>query len=545
MTRRDKTVVLALIGLLIVTSAVAVATDRGEGSIEAAFGGVYVEGVAGVPQFLNPLLATTNVDQDVARLAFAGLTRFDRQGRIVPDLALNFHIGTDGKTWTFEIRPDAYWHDGKEVTADDIVYTVGLVQDRAYTGPFGEAFRGVTVQRVSDRTVRFVLPEVFGRFAESTTLPILPAHVLGNVKYADLARQPFNLRPIGSGPFRVTEVDGRQVVLVRHERFHRTQPGRSRPYLDKIILRSYRDSSEALVALARNEIDGTGGLNSVDAERARTLKNVDLFSLPTNDFTAAFMNMRGDKPYFRDRTVRQAVATAIDRGRVLQVAADGRGRVADEFVPSTSWAYAREIQRYAYSPATARTLLDDGGWRDSDGDGVRDKDGVALRFAVTTSDEPARIAAAQQVAGDLTAIGMSVTVRTVAFAELVDKVARERSFDMLVVGITTGADPDPYAFFHSSQSRDPGFNFSGYSTLPMDRNLETARRTYEQEKRRELYAAVFQQIASEVPVVFLYFADYLYAQSRSVKGLKIAPVSDPTARFWDIEDWYVKTQPRR
>lgn len=545
MTRRDKTVVLALIGLLIVTSAVAVATDRGEGSIEPAFGGVYVEGVAGVPQFLNPLLATTNVDQDVARLAFAGLTRFDRQGRIVPDLALNFHIGTDGKTWTFEIRPDAFWHDGKEVTADDIVYTVGLVQDRAYTGPFAEAFRGVTVERVSDRTVRFVLPEVFGRFAESTTLPILPAHVLGSVKYADLAKQPFNLRPIGSGPFRVTEVDGRQVVLVRHERFHRTQPGRSRPYLDKIILRSYRDSSEALVALARNEIDGTGGLNSVDAERARTLKNVDLFSLPTNDFTAAFMNMRGDKPYFRDRTVRQAVATAIDRGRVLQVAADGRGHVADEFVPSTSWAYAREIQRYAYSPAAARTLLDDGGWRDSDGDGVRDKDGVALRFAVTTSDEPARIAAAQQVAGDLTAIGMSVTVRTVAFAELVDKVARERSFDMLVVGITTGADPDPYAFFHSSQSRDPGFNFSGYSTLPMDRNLETARRTYEQEKRRELYAAVFQQIASEVPVVFLYFADYLYAQSRSVKGLKIAPVSDPTARFWDVEDWYVKTQPRR
>lgn len=545
MTRRDKTVVLALIGLLIVTSAVAVATDRGEGSLEPAFGGVYVEGVAGVPQFLNPLLATTNVDQDVARLAFAGLTRFDRQGKIVPDLALNFHIDPDGKTWTFEIRPDAYWHDGKAVTADDIVYTVGLVQDRAYAGPFGEAFRGVTVERVSDRTVRFVLPEVFGRFAESTTLPVLPAHVLGNVKYADLAKQPFNLRPIGSGPFRVTEVDARQVVLVRHDRFHRTQPARSRPYLDKVILRSYRDSSEALVALARNEIDGTGGLNSVDAERARTLKNVDLYSLPTNDFTAAFMNMRGDKPYFRDRTVRQAVATAIDRGRVLQVAADGRGRVADEFVPSTSWAYAREIQRYAYSPAAARTLLDDGGWRDSDGDGVRDKDGVALRFTVTTSDEPARIAAAQQVAGDLTAIGMSVTVRTVAFAELVDKVARERSFDMLVVGITTGADPDPYAFFHSSQVRDPGFNFSGYSTLPMDRNLETARRTYEQEKRRELYAAVFQQIASEVPVVFLYFADYLYAQRRSVNGLKIAPVSDPTARFWDIEDWYIKTQPRR
>ncbi|MDQ3399693.1 MAG: ABC transporter substrate-binding protein, partial [Chloroflexota bacterium] len=128
MTRRDKTIVLALIGLLVATSAVAIATARGEGSVAPAFGGVYVEGVAGVPQYLNPLLATTNVDQDVARLAFAGLSRFDREGKIVPDLASNFHIDPDGTTWTFDLRPDAYWHDGKEVTADDVLYTVGLVQ---------------------------------------------------------------------------------------------------------------------------------------------------------------------------------------------------------------------------------------------------------------------------------------------------------------------------------------------------------------------------------------------------------------------------------
>lgn len=199
MTRRDKTIVLALIGLLVLTSAGAMAMDRGEGAVEPAFGGVYVEGVAGVAQHLNPLLATTSVDQDVARLAFAGLTRLDRGGQVVPDLAASFRIDPDGKTWTFDLRPDAYWHDGRQLTADDIVYTVGLVQDRSYLGPFSEAFRGVTVQRVSDRSVRFVLPDVFGRFAESTTLPILPAHILGGVRYSELSRQPFDLRPIGAG----------------------------------------------------------------------------------------------------------------------------------------------------------------------------------------------------------------------------------------------------------------------------------------------------------------------------------------------------------
>lgn len=545
MTRRDKTIVLALIALLVLTSAGAIATDRGDGSTEAAFGGVYVEGVAGVPQYLNPLLATTNVDHDVTRLAFSGLTRFDRTGAIVPDLAAGFTVDESGRAWTFELRSDATWHDGKDVTADDVVYTVTLVQDRAYVGPFSEAFRGVAVERVGRKTVRFTLPDVYGPFVESTSLPILPAHVLGGVAYADLIRQPFNLRPIGTGPFKVAEIDSRQIVLARHDGFHRTKPARSRPYLDRVILRFYRDTSEALAALARGEIDGTGGLNSVDAERARSLKSVNLYSLPTNDFTAAFMNMRPEKPLFRDRAVRQAIATAVDRGRVLQVAADGRGTVADEFVPPGSWAYVRDVARYPHSPADARALLDEHDWKDHDGDGVRDKGGVVLKFTVTTSDEPARIAAAQQIASDLGAIGMRVDVVTVPFAELVDRIARQRTFDMLIVGITTGADPDPYAFFHSSQTRDPGYNFSGYSTLPMDRGLESARRTYDQQKRRELYAAVFQQIATEVPVLFLYFADYLYAQHRSVQGLKIAPLSEPTARFWDVEDWYVRTQPKR
>lgn len=545
MTRRDKTIVLALIGLLVLTSAVAVATDRGQAATEPAYGGVYVEGVAGVPQFLNPLLAATNVDLDVSRLAFSGLTRFDRDGRIVPDLAANFHVDPDGKTWIFELRSDAFWHDGKDLSADDVLYTVGLVQDPGYVGPYGEAFRGVKVERIDRKTVRFVLPDVFGPFAESTILPLLPAHILNGVRYGELARQPFNLRPVGTGPFKVAEVDTRQVVLLRHEQFHRTRPARPGAYLDKVILRFYRDTSDALAALARGEIDGTGGLNSVDAERARTLKNVDLYSLPTNDFTAAFLNMRPEKSLFRERAVRQAVAAAIDRGRVLQVAADGRGTVADQFVPATSWAYSRDVPRQAHAPADARALLDDSDWKDHDGDGVRDKGGVSLKFSVTTSDEPARIAAAQQIAGDLTAIGMRVDVVTVPFADLVDRVARQRSFDLLVVGITTGPDPDPYAFFHSSQVKDPGYNFSGYSTLGMDRNLEAARRTYDQAKRRELYAAVFQQIAAEVPVVFLYFSDFLYAHHRSVNGLKVAPVSDPTARFWDIEDWYVRTQPGR
>ena len=294
-------------------------------------------------------------------------------------------------------------------------------------------------------------------------------------------------------------------------------------------------------ARVRGEIDGTGGLSPQDASRARTLKAVDLLSLPTNDFTALFLNVRPTRAVFRDRVVRQAIATAVDRGRVLQVSADGRGSVADEFVPSTSWAFARDVPRIAVSGADARAMLDAADWKDHDGDGIRDKGGVPIKFAISTSDEPARVAAARQIADDLKNIGIAVEVRSVPFADLVDRVARQRDFDALLVGITVGADPDPYPFFHSSQVSDPGDNFSGYSTLAMDRLLEQARRSIDQTKRRELLGQAFNAIAADAPVVYLYYSDYLYAQARTLKGLKVAPVNDPTQRFWNIEEWYVKT----
>ncbi|HEX9494439.1 MAG TPA: peptide ABC transporter substrate-binding protein [Candidatus Limnocylindria bacterium] len=541
MTRRDKLIVLALVGILAVTSAVAIATDRTDLPAEPAFGGTYVEGVAGVPQFLDPIIAATNVDQDVSRLVFSGLTRFDRDGSIVADLASAFEVDPTGKIWTFTIRPDAVWHDGMPVTAGDVLYTVGLLQDRAYAGPFADAFRGVTVTIVGAKVVRFTLPDVYAPFAGSTTVPLLPAHLLGKVSLAELPRQPFNAHPVGTGPFKVTEVDGRQVTLVRSDDFYRTKPARSRAFLDKIVLRFYRDDTDALEALARGEVDGTASLSPQNAARARTLKSVDLYSLPTNDFTALFLNVRPAKAVFRDRVVRQAIAAAIDRGKVLQVAADGRGSVADQFVPSGSWAFVRDVPRTTFSAADARALLDGADWIDHDGDGIRDKGGVALQWSISTSDEPARLAAARQIADDLATVGMKVDVRAVPFATLVDRVARQRDFDALLVGITVGNDPDPYPFFHSKQVSDPGDNFSGYSTLAMDRLLEQARRTVDQAKRRELFAQVWNAIAADVPVVFLYYSDFLYAQSRVVHGFKVAPVNDPPQRFWNVEDWYVKT----
>jgi len=129
----------------------------------------------------------------------------------------------------------------------------------------------------------------------------------------------------------------------------------------------------------------------------------------------------------------------------------------------------------------------------------------------------------------------------VPFAELVQVIVPPRAFDALLIGVAGSGDPEPYALFHSSEIPSPGSNLSGYFTLPMDRALEAARRTSDEAKRLELLRPVFEAIATEQPVIFLYFADYLYAQSTKVQGLRVMPITAPSARLWNVADWYVKT----
>src|SRR2546428_12056829 len=188
MIARDKFIVVALVVLMAGVGVGAVALDSREAPVVPAVGGTYVEGVTGKPQYLDPVIAATDVDQDIARLVFSGLTRFDRDGAIVADLASTFRTETEGKGWTFEIRPDAMWHDGQDVTADDVVYTVKLLQDRAYVGPYADAFRGVTVERVGAKTVRFTLPHVYAPFPAASPGPVLPRHPPGPAPHPPRAR---------------------------------------------------------------------------------------------------------------------------------------------------------------------------------------------------------------------------------------------------------------------------------------------------------------------------------------------------------------------
>jgi peptide/nickel transport system substrate-binding protein len=238
-------------------------------------GGVYREGVAGSPRSINPILGTGNdVDRDIIALVFEGLTVADSRGQIQPKLATAWEVSSDGLRYTFHLRQDVLWQDGVPFTADDVVFTVGLLRSADLNGrqQSAELWNAVQVERPDTWTVVFVLEEPFAPFLHYTTFGLLPAHVLKDVPAAELSNHAFNLRPVGTGPFAVREVTDQHVVLAANQYYYG-----SRPYFDSVEIVLYPDYASVFAAYARGEIHGISHLSATDAEKASTDPQLSLF----------------------------------------------------------------------------------------------------------------------------------------------------------------------------------------------------------------------------------------------------------------------------
>ena len=188
-------------------------------------GGVYREAIAGRPQFINPLLAQYNqVDQDLTALIFNGLTRSDSRGGLEPDLAQSWIVSEDGLIYMFKLKQDIRWQDGEPFTADDVLFTISLMQDPEFPGvPFlRNLWQSVIAEKLDDYTVRLTIPEPFPAFTDFTTIGILPEHLLKTMPARDLLNHPFNLNPVGTGPFLLDEVNAEFARTLCQPVLHRT-----------------------------------------------------------------------------------------------------------------------------------------------------------------------------------------------------------------------------------------------------------------------------------------------------------------------------------
>lgn len=511
--------------------------------LRPGYGGTYVEGIVGFPRHLNPLLSGYNeVDRDVCSLVFSGLTRMNERGEVEADLARGWDVTLDGLTYTFYLRSNAYWHDGVPLTSDDVVFTISLLQDPDFPGPpeLGSTlWQRVEVKKVDPRTVRFTLPEPYAPFLDYTTFGILPAHMLAGIHAADLPDVKFNLKPVGSGPFQVEEVEIKDgtvtsMVLKQFPRYYKAQA-----YLDKVQFRFYPSHQMLLDAYEAGDVEGIAQVLPEDLERAYDFNDLNLFSSHVAEYSLVFLNLdRSDLPFFQETEVRQALLYALDRQLIIDKAMEGQGLIAHSPIIPGTWAYEYSILHYGYAPDHAEDLMDEAGWiLPEDGDGSREKEGQKLAFTLTTSNDPDRVEVAEMIVQQWAAVGISTTLEVVSPLELRD-VLENHDFDAGLVHLMLPGDPDPYPFWHEKQI-DKGQNYAGLSHRRISEALEQARVTISRERRRELYEEFQEIFAQEVPALLLYVPIYTYGVDDDVKSVQIGPLMYPSDRFRTISSWWI------
>ena len=536
MTRlRRWPVLIALVGLVLLAVLLNGLVSR-QPSVEVPdYGGVYTEAVVGRPRSLSPIFVQNDIERDLAALLFRGLMRPDATGVVVPDAAASWEVSPDGLRYTFRLRDDVFWSDGVRVTSEDALFTVRCVQDPAYTAnpDLSTFWRTVAMEAPDEKTVVFHLTEPFAPFLDQTTLGLLPAHVLAQTPVADLAAAPFNLQPVGNGPFKLEKLEDTGVTLAPNP-----YDGGRRPYLARLTFRFYPDRAQAVEAYLRKDVMGVGQVSPSDLAK---VAEGAIYSAPRPTFTVVYLNL--DRFIFQDKRTRQALLLALDRPALIRQALNGQALVADSPILPQSWAAAGDLPRYAYQPDQARALLEQVGWKDTDGDGVRELGGQPFDFTLVTTDEPMRVAVAQLVAQQWAAVGVRARVQSVNSRALESVYLDTRLFDAALFGWSTSdSDPDPYPFWHSTQVTG-GQNIGGWANLDADSRLEQARQTADPAARAQLYREFQSIFAEEVPALLLYHGVYHYAVDPQVHNVQVGRVLlDPSGRFQTVQQWYLRTR---
>ncbi len=514
---------------------------------EAAPGGIYTEALIGSMGRLNPMLDWNNpADRDVNRLIFSSLVRFDSRGLPQPDLADSWGVSADGVIYNFTIRSNATWHDGQPVTSDDVLFTIELIKSTGSLFPqdIKDMWSQIQVRQLNDKTFQFELPEPFAPFLDYATFGVLPKHILESVPADQLASAEFNLKPIGSGPYKFDRLltSGGQitgVVLVANEDFY-TQPA----FIEQVVFRYYPNSAAAFDAYQQGEVLGISQLTEdvLPAALAEPTLSVHTSRLP--QMGLVFLNLNNPSiSFFQNENVRRALMLGVNRNIIVSHILKGQAIVADGPILPGSWAYYEDIEKIAYDPDAAIKLLNEEGFIFSAGSDVRSKDGQPLTFTLVHPNDETHTLIAQAIQSDWALIGVRIELQSVAYDSLVNDYLTPRNYEAALADINTSRtpDPDPYLFWHQSEATG-GQNYSQWDNRTASEFLETARVLADFSERARLYRNFQVVFTEDMPSLPLYYPVYSYGVDVQVQGVQVAPLYDTSDRLALIDEWYLVTR---
>ena len=492
----------------------------GSAAATPAYGDILVEGSIGDASNLIPLLASDSTSHGIAGLIFNGLIKYDKDIRIVGDLAESWDVSKDGLVITFHLRKGVRWHDGTPFTAADVLYTYQVTVDpKTPTAYAGDFLKVKKVEVLDDWTFRVTYDKPFAPALMSWSVGILPKHLLAG---KDITTSPLGRRPIGTGPYKFKEwVTGQKIVLVSNPDYFE-----GRPYIDGSILRIIPDTATMFLELRANGIDRMG---LTPLQFTRQTEN-NIFRENFNkyrylSFAYTYMGYNLKNPLFADKRVRQAIAHAVNRVEMIDGVLLGLGKPATGPYKPGTWAYNPNVRDYPYDPAKAKALLAEAGWKDVNGDGILEKDGRPFAFEIITNQgNEIRAKCSEIIQRRLAEVGIQVKIRVVEWAAFVKDFINKRKFDATILGWSIPMEPDLYDVWHSSKTGPEELNFISYKNAEVDALIEKGRETFDQSVRKQCYDRIQEILAEEQPYLFLYVPDALPIVHARFRGVEVAPL---------------------
>lgn len=542
-------------------------------------GGSYTEGLVGSPKYINPLYASNrDVDIDISSLIFSSLFKYNEKGVLVGDLAESWTKSEDGKEYSVVLKKNVVWHNGEQLSADDVIFTVQAVKNPKFRSPLKSSFSGFDVEKIDDYSVKFKLSKAYAPFLNLLTFGVLPKSIWGAVTPESATLAEFNLKPIGSGPYKFKSLiknkngEVKEYILEINEAYYE-----SKPFISTVSFKFYFDSSSTIKALNDNSVDGISYLSFNDRKNLFAKSSLVFNYLHQPQLEAVFFNKKNNE-LLAEKNIRLALDQAINRQAIIDEVFQGQAREVVGPILEDNPAFNSEIKKTEYSPEAAEKLLSEEGFikivvnSDDLDNPTRELEGIPVSdFISKASDKEVDAVGtwlvkkgnkknpvntffvisltypntvdSSLVAGKIQeawqAIGVKTSLNPLSSSQISSQVALEKNFEALLFGENLGADPDVYAFWHSSQI-DGGLNIASYSNEKADKLLEDARLEVDENSRLEKYRNFQELVKSDEGAIFLFSPNYLYLQVKKLHGFNGTTIIEPSNRFSSITNWYLR-----
>ena len=463
--------------------------------------------VTSSPNNLDPRVGTDEVSQKTQQLIFSTLLALNERLEVVGGLATGWTTPAP-TTYLVTLRQGVRFHDGRELTADDVVYTFTSLLAPDFISPRKGAYRMLDrVRAVDPYTVEFTLKEPFGSFPINLVLPIVPK---------DSGAQ-LRTRPVGTGPYRfVSFAADDRVVLAPFAGYHGGAPANG-----GVVLKVVPDDTMRGLELRKGTVDlVVNDLAPDTIHQLRADPELQVVEAPGTDYQYVGINLRD--PILRDVRVRQALAHAVDRDAIVTYLRRGLAQPAVGILPPVSWAFAPDVPEFAYDPRRAMQLLDEAGYRDPDGPGPQPRLQLSLKMSSIEFNRLQGSVLQQNFAE----IGVALDVRTYEFATLYADVLKGQ-FQLFTLQWVGVSDPDMLRrVFHSRQMPPTGFNRGFFSHPEVDGLIDRATVLTDDDARRALYAEAQRLISREVPYISLWYKRNVAVARADLRGIRLSPSAD-------------------